>query len=168
MQTGAAQAVSKIIESREELVDVDRQSVLAFLAGGSDYSPQSGAITGILEQIGDEMAKSLADETTAEKAAIASHNDLVAAKKKEIAAHTKAIEEKSVRVGEVAVSIVNMKQDLKDTTEALEEDKAFLAELAKGFGSKEAEWNERQKTRADELVALAETIKILNDEAPQI
>ena len=166
LQTSAAQAVRKLIESREEIIDVDRQSVLAFLAGGqaSLYSPQSGQITGILKQIGDEMAGSLSDETAAEEAAIKAHGELTAAKSKEIAANTKAIEEKTVRAGEVAVNGVNMKADLKNTKEALEEDKAFLAELEKGCGTKEAEWDERQKVRADELVALAETIKILNDD----
>merc|ERR1712232_549110 len=123
-----------------------------------------GQITGILKQIGDEMSASLAEETAAEEAAIKNHEELVAAKTKEIAAHTKAIEEKTIRAGEVAVSIVNQKQDAKDTAEALEKDKAFLAELEAGCGTKEAEYNEHQKLRAEELVALAETIKILNDD----
>merc|ERR1719482_2305978 len=130
----------------------------------SKYSPQSGQITGILKQIGDEMSASLAEETAAEEAAIKNHEELVAAKTKEIAAHTKAIEEKTIRAGEVAVSIVNQKQDAKDTAEALEEDKAFLAELESGCGTKEAEYNEHQKLRSEELVALAETIKILNND----
>ena len=131
LQTSAAQVVRKLIESREEVIDVDRQSVLAFLAGGqaSLYSPQSGQITGILKQIGDEMAGSLSDETAAEEAAIKAHGELTAAKSKEIAANTKAIEEKTVRAGEVAVNGVNMKADLKNTKEALEEDKAFLGVL---------------------------------------
>merc|ERR1719482_389155 len=130
----------------------------------SKYSPQSGQITGILKQIGDEMSASLAEETAAEEAAIKNHEELVAAKTKEIAAHTKAIEEKTIRAGEVAVSIVNQKQDAKDTAKALEEDKAFLAELESGCGTKEAEYNEHQKLRSEELVALAETIKILNND----
>merc|ERR1712232_1214205 len=123
-----------------------------------------GQITGILKQIGDEMSASLAEETAAEEAAIKNHEELVAAKTKEVAAHTKAIEEKTIRAGEVAVSIVNQKQDAKDTAEALEEDKAFLAELQSGCGTKEGEYNEHQKLRSEELVALAETIKILNDD----
>jgi hypothetical protein len=88
----------------------------------------------------------------------------VGAKSKEIGAHTKAIEEKTVRAGEISVNVVNMKQDLKDTKESLEADKAFLAELETGCGTKEAEWNERQKTRAEELVALSETIKLLTSD----
>merc|ERR1712228_91837 len=86
------------------------------------------------------------------------------AKKAEIAALTKAIEEKTVRAGEVAVNAVNMKNDLADTAEALEKDKAFLKELEEGCSTKEAEWAERQKVRAEELLALADAISLLNDD----
>merc|ERR1719174_3070014 len=47
---------------------------------------------------------------------------------------------------------------------SLEEDKAFLADLEKNCATKEAEWAARQKVRAAEIVALADTIKILNDD----
>merc|ERR1719264_2336547 len=57
-----------------------------------------------------------------------------------------------------------MKEDLDDTQVALAQDKAFLAELEKSCKTKTAEWEERSKTRADELVALADTIKVLNDD----
>merc|ERR550514_1535731 len=166
LQTNAAQIVRKLVESQDAIVDVDRQSVLAFLSGeqASKYTPQSGQITGLLKQIGDEMAASKADEDAAEAASIQEHEDLVAAKSKEIAAHTKAIEEKTVRAGEVAVNIVNQKNDLKDTNEALAADQAFLKELESGCGTKEAEYNEHQKTRGEELTALAETVKLLNDD----
>merc|ERR1719456_924368 len=74
------------------------------------------------------------------------------------------IEEKLTRIGELGVEVVNMKEDLEDTKKALEEDKKFLADLKKNCATKEAEWEERCKTRADEILAIAETIKILNDD----
>merc|ERR1712113_925232 len=43
-------------------------------------------------------------------------------------------------------------------------DQQFLAELQKGCATKTAEWDERSKTRSEELVALADTIKVLNDD----
>merc|ERR1719482_2599029 len=57
-----------------------------------------------------------------------------------------------------------MKEDLDDTQKSLAEDKAFLADLEKNCKTKEAEWAEICKTRAEELLALQETIKILNDD----
>merc|ERR1719399_1652145 len=57
-----------------------------------------------------------------------------------------------------------MKEDLDDTTKALIEDKKFLADLEKNCALKEKEWAERSKIRAEELLALADTIKLLNDD----
>merc|ERR1719421_1398634 len=88
----------------------------------------------------------------------------MAAKKKEIEALTKAIEEKLVRVGELGVEIAEMKNDLEDTQEALAEDTKFLADLDKTCEAKKKEWELICKTRSEELLALSDTIKILNDD----
>merc|ERR1719409_1672708 len=68
------------------------------------------------------------------------------------------------RSGSLSVEIVQMKNDLGDTLEALAEDKAFLADLEKNCATKEAEWDVIVKTRHEELLALADTIKVLNDD----
>merc|ERR1719205_503708 len=57
-----------------------------------------------------------------------------------------------------------MKQDLAVTQDTLAEDKAFLADLSKSCATKTSEWEARSKTRAEELLALADTIKVLNDD----
>merc|ERR1719172_339203 len=88
----------------------------------------------------------------------------MAAKEKEKELATQLIEKKLTRIGELGVEIVEMKNDLSETEEALIEDQKFLADLKKNCGTKEAEWAERCKTRSEELLALAETIKILNDD----
>merc|ERR1740139_1992570 len=74
------------------------------------------------------------------------------------------IEDKTQRVGEAGVKVVEMAEDLEDTKEDLAADQKFLVELEKGCSTKDAEWAARCKTRSEELVALAETIKILNDD----
>merc|ERR1719316_2225943 len=99
-----------------------------------------------------------------EEAAKAGYEELMAAKEKEIAAATKAIEEKLQRQGDNGVAIAEMKNDLEETKEALEEDKKFLADLEKNCDQKKKEWAERQKTRSEEILAIQETIKILNDD----
>merc|ERR1712238_273460 len=48
--------------------------------------------------------------------------------------------------------------------ETLGEDKTFLGELEKSCATKTSELEERSKTRTEELVALADTIKVLNDD----
>merc|ERR1740127_110458 len=110
------------------------------------------------------MSHAFAEAKAAEDAAIKSFEELVAAKTKEINALTAAIEAKMQRTGELAVEIVQMKNDLTDTQEALLEDKAFLQDMEKNCDKKAGEWEEIQKTRSEELLALADTIKVLNDD----
>merc|ERR1712083_715273 len=76
----------------------------------------------------------------------------------------KSIEEKMVRLGETQVALVEMKEDLDDTGKALIEDKKFLADLDKNCALKTEEHQSNMKQRSEELLALADTIKILNDD----
>merc|ERR1712137_894437 len=121
-------------------------------------------VLGILKQLNDDMKADLADATSKEDAAISAHEELVAAKKKQVAALTSSIEEKMGRVGKLGVDVVTMKNDLSDTQQALLDDRRFLAELEKSCSVKATEWEERKKTRADELAAISETIRVLNDD----
>merc|ERR1719229_367325 len=114
--------------------------------------------------MGDEYSKSLKEEEDAEATAISETAALVAAKKKEIDTLTVSIEQKLASVGELGMSIVQLKADFEDTSGDLFEDKKLLADLKEGCSTKDAEYEERVKTRNEELAALAETIKILNDD----
>merc|ERR1719454_2105274 len=110
------------------------------------------------------MEADFAEAKAAEEQAIKIYKAMMIAKKKEVAALQKSIEEKLQRVADLKVQIAEMQNDLGDTTEALAEDKKFLADLSKNCAQKKKEWEERVKTRALELAALADTIKILNDD----
>merc|ERR1719298_323844 len=110
------------------------------------------------------MTKDLKEITEQEDAAKANSEEMQAALVKEIAAHTKAIEEKTERIGNSAVEEVNMKHDLENTKKSIAEDARLLADLEKNCKTKEAEWTERCATRSEELLAIHETIKILNDD----
>jgi len=166
LQTGAANLLRNLVKGQTTLDEEDRQEVLAFLTGGErdGYAPASGSITGILNQLRDTMSADLSDAVAVESKAVNDYKGLMAAKNKEVEALTAAIESKTVRSGELAVQIVQMKNDLSETETALIEDKAFLENLEKDCKTKTAEWDEVCKTRADEVVALSETIKILNDD----
>merc|ERR1719456_1049000 len=110
------------------------------------------------------MSKDLAEATADEAAAIKTYEELMAAKEKEVNALTKSIEDKMVRLGDLQVQIVEMKEDLDDTAKALLEDKKFLGDLKKNCATKTEENAANQKLRSEELLALADTIKILNDD----
>jgi len=166
LQTQSAQVLRNLVENDSKMLDVDREDVTAFLSNdqGADYAPASGAITGILKQMQDTMTASLGDATATEEESIKTFDSLVAAKTKEIDALTASVETKTSQIGELGVQIVQMKEDLSDSGESLLEDKKFLADLEKNCAIKEKEWSIICKTRSEELLALADTIKILNDD----
>merc|ERR1719242_1999176 len=114
--------------------------MLSFLSGSqsSDYAPSSGEVTGILKEMGDEFSASFKDATAKENAAIKDYEALMAAKEKEVDALTAAIEAKTLKIGDLGVSIVQMKNDLTETEASLMEDKQFLAEMEKNCKDQEA------------------------------
>ena len=75
--------------------------------------------------MGDEMSKDLTTATNEETTAIKDYEELAAAKKKERDAITASIESKTQRMGKLAVSIVQMENDLTDTEEAFWLTKGF-------------------------------------------
>jgi septal ring factor EnvC (AmiA/AmiB activator) len=163
LQTKAA-SVLRDISLSANMNPADRDLLSSFLSEGSSYVPRSGEIVGILKELKDEMERDLADATSVENSAIASYKGLMASKNKEIDALTKEIETKTTRIGELGVQIAQMENDLEDTQEGLAEDQKFLADLDGNCQTKQAEWATYKKIEADELVALAETIKVLNDD----
>merc|ERR1719387_1501765 len=166
LQTTAASVLKKVVESQREMNEDHRDTILSFLDNEQDssYAPSSGEITGILKELGDDMGRSLADATKVEDEAIKVYTDLMAAKTKEVGACTDAIEAKTTKIGELGIDIVEMKEDLDDTQKAYVEDKKFLADLSKNCKTKAAEYDVVVKTRAEELTALQDTIKVLNDD----
>jgi len=158
--------VRMLATEKAELPDNLRVELLSFLSqkAGSGYVPKSGEIVGILKTIEDEMKKALADATAAENEAQASYDGLMADKKKEVSVLSGQIETEQGRIGELGVEIATASNDLEDTKEALADDLGFLAELEAGCDKKQKEWDVIKATRADELVALADTIKVLNDD----
>jgi len=163
LQTSSA-AVLRQISVNANMIPADRDLLASFLSEGDNYAPKSGEIVGILKTLHDEMTKDFADATADENSAIASSESLVASKNKEILALTKAVESKTMRVGELGVKIAQMENDLEDTQEGLAEDSKFLGDLDKNCELKKAEMAAYKEMQATEAVALADTIKVLNDD----
>jgi len=148
------------------LTTFDSETFTSFLANdaGEGYAPQSGQITGIIKQMLDTMNGDLADATATEENAKKVYGELMAAKDQEINAYTKDIEDKLVRIGKLGVAIVAMKEDLSDTQAALVEDTKFLADLKQNCATKTQDYEERSKTRSQEVAALADTVELLNSD----
>merc|ERR1719301_99787 len=163
LQTAAASVLRRLSVSAE-MVPADRDVLASFLSEGSSYAPKSGEIVGILKTMKDEMEKDLADASAEESSAKASFESLVESKKKEIEALTKEIESKTGRVGALGVKVAQMENDLEDTKEGLADDQKFFADLDKNCALKKKEWAAYKEMEAQEMVALADTIKVLNDD----
>jgi hypothetical protein len=175
LQTDAAQKLRDLTDNQADLFTnrLDRQTVTAFLASASDDEEDSDSdssgggsdeILGIMKQLSDEMIKDLGSATADENDAKTVFAELSSAKKREVSALTGSIEDKMTRVGDIGVEIVNMKNDASDTAKSMAQDKQYLSDLEKNCKAKAAEWEQISSSRAEELVALADTIKMLNDD----
>merc|ERR1719160_1915800 len=106
----------------------------------------------------------LQEATQSEAESKSEFESLMTSKTSEIAAAGKAIETKTARSGQVAVETVQAKADLEKTQKAVEEDTEFKANLAKNCATKQKEWDERCKLRAQEIEAISDTIKMMNSD----
>merc|ERR1719420_1565470 len=164
---GHSQRLTRVVQAAQTVDDYQREMILNLLQGQNpfgDYSARSGEIVGILKAMKDEMDKDLGGAVATEEEAVKAFEAMTAAKKSEIAAASEAIESKSVRSGELAVEITTTADDIEDTTAEMNDTQAFIANLASMCETKKKEWAERSKMRAEEVAAISEAIKILNDD----
>merc|ERR1719426_42537 len=162
IQSGVSAArLLKVARESRAVDDFEREEVLSMLQGKTQAS---GEILGMLKAMKDEMDGDLKGAISEEEAAASGYKELEAAKQAEISAASSAIEAKTARSGELAVSVVTTADDIKDTTSEMEETQAFLANLGAQCATKKKEWAERSKVRAEEIAAISEAIKILNDD----
>merc|ERR1719207_510122 len=164
LQTSTGNVLRNIIAHSPAVRPSQRGLLMSFLESGSTEQGGSDTIIGIVEQMKETMEADLADAEKSEAESKATFDTLMTSKKSEIEAASKAIETKSARLGSVAVEVVQGKADLDKTTVAVEEDTKFKANLKTNCAPKQKEWDERQKTRADEIKAISETIEMLNSD----
>merc|ERR1719171_1956908 len=167
LQTSTASFLRNLIQHSPAVHDDEREMLLSFLDSSNGEEAQAGGsdqIIGIVETMRETMKGDLEEATSTEAQAKAAFETLSTTKTEEIAAASKAIESKTVRSGEVAVSLTDAKAELENTEEALAKDAKFKAELKSSCATKQSEWDARSKTRAEEIAALSETIEMLNDD----
>merc|ERR1719224_102991 len=166
--TQSVARVEKIVKAATSVDEYEKSEIMGLLQGKQnpfgDYSAASGEIVGMLKAMKDEMDKDLNGAVGDEETAAKGFEDLAAAKKSEISAASEAIESKTVRSGDLAVTVTTTADDIEDTTSEMKETEAFVANLASQCALKKKEWAERQSIRAEEISAIGEPIKVLNDD----
>merc|ERR1719316_405792 len=126
--------------------------------GQSKYNPQSGVIFGILKGMKESMETNMAKAQEDEEAAVAEFASLKAAKTKEMAAGESLVETKTVQMAEAKEKNAQSKEDLTDTRASLKADTEFLSNLKLKCQNADHEFQQRQKVRNEELVAVSDTI----------
>merc|ERR1719353_2752676 len=131
---------------------------------GQSYAPQSGAIFGILKQMKETFETNLSTSQKEELAGQEAYEDLKAAKEAEIAAGQDQVATKTQELADTDEHLAQAKQDLDDTRNSLAADQKFLMNLKETCQNTDAEWEERQKARQEEIKGCGEALSILSSD----
>jgi len=152
-----------------------RKTIAAFVQSPSDYfdadptfkqsyAPQSGAIFGILKQMKETFETNLGQSQKDEMIGQQAYSDLKAAKEAEISAGEDQRDTKVQELADTDEKLANSKTDLEDTRNMLSADQTFLMNLKETCQMTDQEWEERQKTRAEEIQACSEALAVLSSD----
>lgn len=171
LQTSAAAALKTLILKHSTAIErmdlSDQQELMSFAQSGSTAgSGGFGEILGTLKTMSETFAKDLEESTEECNKSKKGLADLKKSLQESLGHFGKTIEVKQSRLGDVAVQHVESKNTVANNSKQLEEDQTALTELKKACKDKAAAWDIRQKDAADEIMAIMETVKILDsDEA---
>merc|ERR1719287_336869 len=152
-----------------------RKELTAFIQAPSDYfdaeptfkqsyAPQSGAIFGILKQMKETFETNLETSQKEEMASQTAFEDLKATKEEEIKAGSDQKDTKTQELADTDSANAQAKQDLEDTRNTLAADQKFLMNLKETCQMTDQEYEERTKTRAEEIKAVSEALAILSSD----
>jgi len=134
--------------------------------GYQGYAPQSGQIFGILQRMQEDFEASLSDAQKAELKAKNEFEALRTAKRDEIDAGGQQVVEIDAQLAALGEKAAQETKELQDVNDQLALDTEFLGNLRKKCTMTDEEFQSRTKSRMEEILAVEDTIKILNaDEA---
>jgi septal ring factor EnvC (AmiA/AmiB activator) len=151
----------------------ERRAATAFIQAPEDYfdaaptfkqsyAPQSGEIFGILRQMKETFEANLAASQKEEAASQKAYEELKAAKEEQIAAGQTQIDTKTQELADTDEKNAQAKEDIADTRASLAADEEFLMMLKEKCQMTDKEWEERQKTRQQEMEACSKALAILS------
>merc|ERR1719164_204112 len=160
---------------REILTPKQKKIAAAFVQAPGDYfdadptfkqsyAPQSGAIFGILKQMKETFDSNLSNSQKEEMQSQTAYDDLKAAKEAEIKAGTDQSDTKTQELADTDEKLAESKQDLEDTRMTMDADQAFLLNLKETCQMTDQEYEERTKTRQEEIQAVSQALAILSSD----
>jgi len=129
-----------------------------------DYANQSGEIFGILTTMMEQMKEDLKELEASEATAKTDYGAMVEELKSQLAAEEENAKRKTAEKVDNGRALSAAKTDLEDNEKTLEADTAFLKNVKETCGTFDKAWEERRKTRAEEILAVSEAIQILTED----
>jgi len=130
------------------------------------YTPQSGQIIGVLQQMKDAFQADLPQIQEEELDKAQKYAALKGAKESEMAMQKEQLKDMAKRLAKAKETLFNAKNDLEELRASMSADQQFLLKLQETCMEGATEWEKRSKLRMEEIQAVAEAISILStDEA---
>merc|ERR1712054_448986 len=157
------------------LTHAERRTISSFVQSPEDYfdasptfkqsyAPQSGEIFGILKNMKETFESNLSASQKEELANQKAYEALKAAKEAEIAAGQEQIDKKTEELAATDEKLAQDKVDKEDTENTMAADEKFLADLKEKCQQTDQEFEQRQKTRTEEIAAVSEALKFLSSD----
>jgi len=157
-----------------------KRALLAFAKGGGSlaqvsqpegpatfkqaYQPQSGEIFGILRQMKETFEADLSESQKEEVASAEVFAEVKTAKQAEIKAGQATLQDKKQQLANSEETLAQAREDKEDTQASLGADEQFLMNLKEKCSGTDADWEARQKSRAEELAAISQAVAILHSD----
>merc|ERR1719247_2239132 len=151
----ARRTIAAFVQSPEDYFDAEptfKQS----------YAPASGEIFGILKQMKETFESNLSASQKEEMANQKAYEEVKEAKEAEISAGQAQIDTKTQELATTDEKNAQSKQDIEDTKSSLGADEQFLLMLKEKCSMTDSEWEERQKTRQEEMQAVSKALAVLS------
>lgn len=162
----------QFLDASEDLLDPPLGTAPMFMQRSSlrlpykSYSPQSGQIMGVLQQMKEAFEADLPEIQQEELDKAQKFGALKGAKESEISQQKEQLKSMAKELAKAKETLFNAKNDLEELRASMSADQKFLLQLQETCMEGDAEWEKRSKLRMDEIQAVAEAISILStDEA---
>ena len=126
-----------------------------------EYTPQSGAVQGILSQMKDDFEKELGTSAEEEAAAQEAHDKLMETKRSDLALLEATLVKTKKSQGEDTMQLAEDQEEREETKIQLAADEKFFDETKASCSAKAEQWSGRSRSRTEELAAIDEAVGIL-------
>jgi len=131
---------------------------------GESYTPRSGVIFGILKQMKEEFENNLSNSQKDESKGSEDYTALRASKEEQIAAARAKLDAMLQEKADNSKGLYDAKEDLELTRTQRTADVEFLRNLKLTCNGLDKQWEQRSKTRSEEISAVAEAIAIITED----